>query len=150
MPTSTTLAALQESILDACKAVALSRGERMPTDRMLADVAGVDASILSHWRAGRREIGLAEIVRLGDRYGDQVLAGLAERFGKATRPARSEALPLAVLATASTAQFTATVQAALADGRITDEEAEDLERQCTQAEAQLHRAFRAAVQGRHQ
>lgn len=143
MPVSSTLAALQESMLDACKASALAQGQKMPTDRQLADVAGVDASIVSHWRAGRREIGLAEIVRLGDRYGADVIACLGERFGRAVRPSPREAIPLAIGATAATATFTAAVHAALADGRLTDEEAEGLQQQHDQAVAQLHRSMMA-------
>lgn len=142
MPNPTALASLQERILDGCKAAGLAAG-KMPTDRELADVAGVDASIVSHWRRGRREMGLAELVRLGDRYGEAALLPLRERFGDAVRVARADALPAAIAATADAAGFTAAVQAALVDGKITDDEAADLERRHGQAVADLNRSLMA-------
>lgn len=139
----TCLGDLQERILDACKAVGHAATGRTPTDRELADAAGVDASIVSHWRRGRREAGLAELVRLGDRYGDCVLAPLQERFEGAGKAARSAALPAALAATVATAGFASSVQNALADGTITDSEADGLERQHDQAVAGLHRSLMA-------
>lgn len=144
----TELAALQERILDGCKAAGLAAG-RMPTDRELADVAGVDPSIVSHWRRGRREAGLAELVRLADRYGaGAVWAPLSERSAPASPlvPLR-DAVPAGLAAVRDAAMFTASIDAALADGRITDEEAEGLQLQHDHAVAGLHRAL-LAIQDR--
>lgn len=135
----THLADLQEAILDRAKAAGHAATGRMPADRELADVAGVDASIVSHWRRGRREAGLTEIVRLVDRYGTDVLAPLAERKTPAAVPAPREVLALAVDATARTATLAAGVHAALADGHLTDTEADELLQQLNQAEAVTHR-----------
>ncbi len=135
----TTLADLQEAILDRAKAAGLAATGRMPTDRELADVAGVDASIVSHWRRGRREAGLAELVRLVDRYGADVPAPLQERGNHVPAPGPREVLSLAVDATAQQAALTASLHAALADGRLTDEEHAGLVRQLDQAEATSHR-----------
>lgn len=56
------LADLQERILDACKAAGHAAAGKTPTDRELADVAGVDASIVSRG-AGERHFLLGQRLR---------------------------------------------------------------------------------------
>jgi hypothetical protein len=50
-----------------------------------------------------------------------------------------------VRATLETASFAASIDDALADGRITDEEAEGLQMRANQAVAQLNQALRAVA-----
>lgn len=141
------LSDLQGRILDACKAAEMAVSRRMPTDRELADVAGVDASLVCRWRSGSREVGLAELDRLAARFGaDAVYAPLLARHQAATpAPALAMARSASVRATLETASFAASIDDALADGRITDEEAEGLQMQANQAVAQLNQALRAVA-----
>lgn len=144
------LSDLQGAILDACKAAEMAAARRMPTDRELADIAGVDASLVCRWRSGSREVGLAELDRLSARFGtDAVYAPLLARHQVATpAPALSVARSASVRATLETASFGASIDDALSDGRITDKEAEGLQMQANQAVAQLNQALRAVARRR--
>ena len=142
------LSDLQGRILDACKAAEMAASRRMPTDRELADVAGVDASLVCRWRSGSREVGLAELDRLAARFGAAaVFEPLVSRHGQSSTPVLAVARTASVRATADMAGFAASVDEALADGLVTDQEAEGLQMQANQALANLNRAL-AAVAGR--
>jgi len=144
------LSDLQGRILDACKAAEMAASRRMPTDRELADVAGVDASLVCRWRSGSREVGLAELDRLASRFG--AAAVYAPLMARHEAPAAAVLLTTArsasVRATATMAGFSASLEEALTDGQLTEEEVEGLEMQAAQAEAQLRRALQAVTNRR--
>lgn len=69
---SPTLAAqcayVAERVIDAIK-VSQAQGGIAPSDRAIADVAGVDPSVLCRWRRGQRVMGFEHIYRLANHYG---------------------------------------------------------------------------------
>jgi len=143
------LSDLQGRILDACKAAEMAASRRMPTDRELADVAGVDASLVCRWRSGSREVGLAELDRLAARFGAAaVYAPLMARHEAPAAVLLTTARSASVRATASMAGFSASLEEALTDGQLSEQEVEGLEMQAAQAEAQLRRALQAVTNRR--
>lgn len=144
------LSDLQGAILDACKASEMAASRRMPTDRELGDVAGVDASLVCRWRSGAREVGLAELDRLAARFGASAIYAplLARHSAPQPALALASARSASIRATVETASFAASIDDALADGSISDAEAEGLTMQANQAVAQLHQALRAVARRR--
>lgn len=142
------LSHLTERILDRCKC---ARPGAPPTDRQIADAIGVDKSLVSRYRSGGRKLPLDELAALVQEFGAQAVLGpLAELDGSEVRPlatapvlAGNSPVTAAVRASAEVARFAADVEAALRDGLVSDEEADALQRQHDQAQAQLHQSERA-------
>lgn len=63
-----------ERVIDAIK-VAHAKSGIAPSDRSIAEVAGVDPSVLCRWRRGQRVMGYEHIHRLAERYGMPVVYG---------------------------------------------------------------------------
>ena len=116
------LALHQSAILHRCAA----KSEPHVSDRRIAVVAGVDPSEVSHWRYGRREIRLPQLVRLVEAFGAEVLVDVVELGGaRLTHLVPSDPVPfqegarrIAVLGS----EYVNAVLSALGDGRINREE----------------------------
>jgi transcriptional regulator with XRE-family HTH domain len=118
------LAVLQERLLDSAKAAVGS------TDRELAELAGVDRTVVSRWRSGEREMSLGHlrslVLGLGDSSWLHHLVGLGEcdvlrRAGRA-QDIQGEALELVGDASA----LATTIHRHMADGTISRHEAAEL------------------------
>jgi transcriptional regulator with XRE-family HTH domain len=127
------IAAIQSATLEAVKAA--SGADKPPTDAEVALAAGVDRTLVSKWRTGDREIGLADLVGLVEAFGAGVVLrslASADDCDVVRRPEpgfRPESRILAAADLADEASsLTAAVARAEADGRVTDSEVDDLER----------------------
>lgn len=135
------LAALQSTILDRIKSA-----DPTWTDAALADAMGCDRSIVSRYRSGERKMHVDELAGLLAAGADPalVLAPLAAIGG-----ARVEAVEVeptadglqlqAAKLVALGAEFCAAVAIAEADGKITHDEAADLDRRHQQLLAETRR-----------
>ena len=141
-------AALQSRMLDRIKTT--SPGSP-PTDTEIAAVAGVDRSLVSKWRSGEREIGVSELLNLAAAYGGVVVlqpfadAGDCEVVPRERPTGCSDLRVMAGQTVLGAAEFNVSVQAALADGRVTDEEAADLQRRADLLVSDLYRMRSRAV-----
>ena len=124
---------LQKRILESARA-AVPGGR--PTNIEVANAAGCDRTEIPRFEHGERKMDLDEIIALADRFGGEaVLAPIAELFGLHVVPAEAvgdangrELSRNAALLTQGSAMFSVAVQEAISDGRLTDDEAEELER----------------------
>lgn len=122
---------------------AASEGGR-PSNTALADAAGCDRSEITRFESGERRIDLDELEGLADLVGGAaVYAPVLRRHGfrlvseKAAHPVKD--LPrLAARVAAGAAELSASLAEALEDGRLSDEEAADLQRQLDQLQARVH------------
>jgi hypothetical protein len=118
------LAVLQERLIDSAKAAGGS------TDRELAELAGVDRTVVSRWRVGDREMTLGHlrslVLGLGDSTWLHHLVGLGEcdviRRAARAEDLQGEALELV----ADSSRLASAIHLHLADGRISPREAAEL------------------------
>jgi hypothetical protein len=136
------LVALQERVVTSIKAA-----HPGTTFVQVAAVAGVDKSKVTRWQseADPSEMKLSEVVALVAEFGaPAVLGPIAAEDGcdvapRASRPAAGDPRLVALDVSVGAATLTREVHAALADGRLTDEEAEALGLRIDQLVAELHR-----------
>lgn len=135
-------AQIQKRVLESIRA---SVPSGRPTNGSIAEAAGCDRSEITRFEAGERKLDLDEVIGLCDRYGaDAVLGPIAEMFGfqvasaESAEPAGDIARSAAHL-TASSASYSVAVHEALADGLLTEDEADSLERRKMELHAETRR-----------
>jgi transcriptional regulator with XRE-family HTH domain len=130
------LARLNEDIIDNCKAAARASGRKL-TQREVADTAGVDETEISHRVRGSREWKASELIRLARAFGEKAVLGpIQERVQARPSPGASSVLELSAHASSTSAQLTAAVAVAAADGRLTQAELEALLPKAREMEAE--------------